>query len=292
MGAPVELRTPAGPGGRPPRTMLTAHLAWLHEHEEEPQGPRPEIWVYCEGGSAELDPDGLDAHIRDVERHALRLRALRIRYAGMLQGAELVEEGVGDAVAHPARIAAGCPVWCDARTYSLAARSASAHVHAGLARRASDGLWISLQHSPFDRLPEVHLTMTAPGEDRTEHHLSLTEAEQLREHLGELIASGKACASRDFMSMDELLSSAGAHVVEDSRLTPCSSGYVLSDVAPGGRVWVAVPGGLAPDRRETLVRKLLADVPIGTSYAGRDPAGPSQLPGACYPFAVIPGSAA
>jgi hypothetical protein len=272
--------------------MLTAHLAWLHEHEEEPQGPRPEIWVYCEGGSAELDADGLDAHIRDVERHALRLRALRIQYAGMLQGAELVEEGVGDAVAHPARIAVGCPFWCDARTYSLAARSATAHVHAGLAHRTSDGLWISLRHSQFDRLPEIPLTLIAPAEDRTELRLSLAEAEQLREQLGELIVSGEACASRDFMSMDELLRSMGAQVVEDSRLSPSSSGYVLSDVAPGGQVWVAVPGGLRPDRRETMVRKLLADVPIGTSYAEQGGAGSTELPDTRTPLAVIPGTAA
>ncbi|MFF3375415.1 DUF6907 domain-containing protein [Streptomyces sp. NPDC002680] len=291
LGAAVELRTPGGPDGRPPQTMLTAHVAWLHEDQEEPGGPRPEVWVYCEGGSAELDLNTFDAHIGDMESHVLRLRALRIRYAAMLQGAVLVEE-VNPADAHPARTGSGCPFWCDARTYSLTARGKTSHVHTGLARRVSDELWISLNHSPFERLPEVDLTVTAPGRDGTALRLSLTEAEQFREHLSELIASAQTCASRDLLPVDELLSRMGAHVVEDSRLTSGSPGYILRDVTPGGRVRVVVPGGLPRDRTETFVRKLLAEVPIDNSGSRQDGTALFQLADSRPLFVANPESAA
>ncbi|MDV9176352.1 hypothetical protein R6V09_40290 [Streptomyces sp. W16] len=264
----------------------------MHEHEVEPHGLRPEIWVYCEGGSAELDPDGLDAHIRDVESHLLQLRKLRLRYVTLLQGAELVGKAGGDADTHPARTGVRCPFWCDARTYSRAARSGTGHVHVGLARRTSDEVWISLRHNPFERLPEIDLTVTAPGQDPTARRLTLTEATQLRENLGELIASAEACAPPRLLAMDTLLSDMGAQVVEDSRLTACSSGYVLRDVAPGGRVTVAVPGGLTPDRRDGLVRKLLSDIAIDTSCVVPDDAATPQLFTAQPPFVVTPGSAA
>lgn len=276
LGAPVELRTPAGPDGCAPQTMLTAHLAWLHEHEAESHGPGPEVWVYCEGGSAELDLDGFDAHIRDVERHVLRLHTLRIQHAAVLQDDEPAE-GAGDTEVHPAHVGWGCPFWCDARAYSLRARDATSHVHTGLARRVSDRLWISLRNSPFARLPEIVLTTSASGREETVLRLGLAGAKQLRKHLGELIAAGEVRASVGLLPADELLSRMGAQLMEDSRLAPSSFGYVLRDVAPGGRVWVAVPGGLSREGREALIRKLLAEVPIGIPGASRNGALPPLL---------------
>jgi hypothetical protein len=269
--------------------MLTAHFAWLHEHEDEPHGPKPEIWVYCEGGSAELGLDELDAHIRDVESHALRLRALRFRYTAMLQGAELVEQSADP---HPARTGTGCPLWCDARADSLAARHVTGHAHSGQEHRASDELWISLRHNLFDRLPGLDLTVTTPGRSQAAFRLTLSEAQQLREHLGELIANAEVCTPQDLLPVDELLGRMGAQVVEDWRLAANSSGYILRDVAPGGRVCVAVPRGLPQDLRDAVIRRQLADVPTDTDRAVRQGVGMVQLPAERLPFASIEGLAA
>ncbi|WP_373300977.1 DUF6907 domain-containing protein [Streptomyces violascens] len=88
-GAPVGLEVPGEQDGRSSPPMLTAHIAWLHEDEDGAEGRKPEVWVFSDSGSAELSLEQFDDHIRDVESHALRLRALRTRYATALAGVEV-----------------------------------------------------------------------------------------------------------------------------------------------------------------------------------------------------------
>ncbi|WHM36003.1 hypothetical protein [Streptomyces sp. BPTC-684] len=97
--APVRLGVPGEQGGRASPSILTAYIAWLHEDEDGADGRRPEVWVLSDAGSAELSLEQFDDHIRDVESHALRLRALRTRYAAVLMGAEAEtgKPGVADA---------------------------------------------------------------------------------------------------------------------------------------------------------------------------------------------------
>jgi len=245
----------------------------------EDQGDEPcsPAITFGAGGSwDELDMTQLGALIEGLEEYHLALRGLRRRYAAVLSGADAADDSSEPVVPErPIQVTTPCPAWCDDHGRGHKNTYLVDQLHCGIERTVQldlcrpdpgeeggfyrEEIWVLLEQGAYETRPKV--TIDSESGKIALPRLSLDEARQVRQSLGEVIARAEEHMLLDALPpLDVVLADMRAKVIEDEALSPTSPGYAFGDGDQGGRTWVCVPAGLAPELREERARDLLANV--------------------------------